>query len=65
MWNPFLNYREGKLRYITQLSFAGYKLNNGSMSGLTRLQEYAVIVMDNELVKWSNTNKAILTISRG
>lgn len=47
------------------MSFAGYRINNGSMSGLTELQKYAIIIMDNEQLKWSVSNKAIPTIQRG
>ena len=47
------------------MSFAGYKINNGSMSGLTNLQKNALIIMDNELVKWAKENKVISAIVRG
>ena len=47
------------------MSFSGYKINGGSMSGLTMLQKTAILIMDNERVKWSNDNKAIPTILRG
>lgn len=47
------------------MNFAGYKINNGSMTGLTNLQKYAILIMDNERLKWSNKNKAIAAIVRG
>lgn len=47
------------------MNFAGYKINNGSMTGLTRLQQYAILIMDNEKMKWSSSNKAIPAIVRG
>ena len=47
------------------MNFAGYKINNGSLSGLTNLQKYAILIMDNEQLKWSNKNKAIPAIIRG
>ena len=47
------------------MSFAGYKINNGSMTGLTRLQQYAILVMNEEKVKWSSSNKAIPAIVMG
>ena len=47
------------------MSFSGYKLNNGSMSGLTQLQKNAILIMDNERLKWSNDNKALPAIVRG
>ena len=40
---------------------AGYKLNNGSMAGLTNLQKTAIIIMKNEKDKYLARNKAILT----
>ncbi len=47
------------------MSFAGYKINNASINGLTRLQQYAILVMDNEKMKWSSKNKAIPAIVMG
>lgn len=47
------------------MSFAGYKINNGSMSGLTQLQKHAILIMDNNLVKWYSKNKALPVIARG
>ena len=47
------------------MSFSGYKINNGSMSGLTQLQKNAILIMDNERLKWSTTNKAVPAIIRG
>ena len=40
---------------------AGYKLNNGDMTGLTNLQKLAVIIMKKERDKYYGENKAILT----
>lgn len=65
MQNYFLEYKTGKLRHLTLMSFAGYKINNGSMSGLTNLQKHAILVMDKERLKWSNENTAIPAIIRG
>lgn len=47
------------------MSFSGYKINNGSMSGLTQLQKNAILIMDSEMLKWSKEQKAIPTIVRG
>lgn len=47
------------------MSFAGYKINNGSMMGLTQLQKHAILIMDNELHKWYRKNKALPVIVRG
>lgn len=47
------------------MSFSGYKINNGSMSGLTQLQKNAILIMDTERLKWSKANDAIPAIVRG
>ncbi len=47
------------------MSFNGYKINNGSMTGLTNLQMHAVLVMGNERLKWANKNKAIPSVTMG
>lgn len=47
------------------MNFAGYKINNGSMTGLTRLQQYAILIMDKEKMKWNSSNKAMPAIVRG
>lgn len=47
------------------MTFAGYRLNDGSINGLTRLQQYAILIMDNEKTKWSRKNKAIPAIVMG
>lgn len=47
------------------MSFSGYKVNNGSMSGLTNLQKQAILIMENERMRWSKRNKAIPAIVRG
>lgn len=47
------------------MSFSGYKINNGSMSGLTQLQKNAILIMDTERLKWSKEHEAIPAIVRG
>ena len=47
------------------MNFAGYKINKGSMSGLTNLQKHAILIMNNERLKWSNKNKAITAVAWG
>ena len=47
------------------MSFSGYRINNGSMTGLTHLQIYAILVMGEERLKWSDKNKAIPSVSVG
>lgn len=47
------------------MNFAGYRINNGSMSGLTQLQKHAILIMDNERLKWAENNKAIPSVSVG
>ena len=65
IWTYFLEYDEGKLKHLTLMSFAGYRINNGNMSGLTQLQKYAILVMDNERLKWAKSNKAIPSVNMG
>lgn len=40
--------------------FAGYRINNGSMSGLTQLQKNAILSMKQYRDKFYKENKAIL-----
>ena len=40
---------------------AGYKINNGNMSGLTNLQKIAIHIMKMERDKYYGDNKAIFT----
>ena len=47
------------------MSFTGYQINNGNMSGLTLLQKHAILIMGNEQLKWAENNKAIPSVSMG
>ena len=47
------------------MSFNGYRVNNGNLSGLTFLQKQAIIIMGNEQMKWAENNKAIPSVSVG
>ena len=47
------------------MCFAGYKINNGSLNGLTNLQKQAILIISNEQMKWAKSNKAIASVSVG
>ena len=47
------------------MCFAGYKLNNGSLNGLTNLQRQAILIINKEQMKWAKSNKAISSVSVG
>jgi len=47
------------------MCFAGYKLNNGSLTGLTNLQKQAILIINKEQMKWAKNNKAIASVSVG
>ena len=47
------------------MCFAGYRINNGSLNGLTNLQKQAILIISKEQMKWAKSNKAIASISMG
>ena len=47
------------------MCFHGYKINNGSLNGLTNLQKHVIMIIGNEQMKWAETNKAIPSFSVG
>jgi hypothetical protein len=47
------------------MCFAGYKINNGSLNGLTNLQKQAILIINKEQMKWAESNKAIPSVSVG
>ena len=47
------------------MCFQGYKINNGSLNGLTNLQKHVIMIIGNEQMKWAETNKAIPSVSVG
>ena len=40
-----------------------YKINNGSLSGLTNLQKLAILIICNERMKFAENNKLIGAIA--
>ena len=47
------------------MCFAGYKLNNGSLNGLTNLQRHAILIISHEQMRWAESNKAIPSVNVG
>ena len=57
-----MNLENGKLKHLTQLYIAGYKLNDGNIGNLTNLQQIAIICMKEISRKHSLNNKAFFVV---